>query len=196
MGKLLTRYDNKTNNIIKQFKKKNIEFRTPRIADRILNSKSANNKSNSSILVKNKNPSTKSNSSFCTKKSSKFLKDNTMRKKSSSSSPEIRNSPNDIAIAKIKSNIDFASLKSKLNANVFKNSQSFIDSITKREVSNNSLESKSTKLKYTTIGVLNEDNFKSLFTRNLPNQALEEKSSENLLKESINLKKKPIIGIT
>ena len=52
MGKLLTRYDNKTNNIIKQFKKKNIEFRTPRIADRILNSKSANNKSNSSILMK------------------------------------------------------------------------------------------------------------------------------------------------
>ena len=64
MGKLLTRYDNKTNNIIKQFKKKNIEFRTPRIADRILNSKSANNKSNTTIVMKNKNPASKSNSSF------------------------------------------------------------------------------------------------------------------------------------
>lgn len=70
MGKLLTRYDNKTNNIIKQFKKKNIEFRTPRIADRILNSKSANNKSNTTIVMKNKNPASKSNSSFWTKNSS------------------------------------------------------------------------------------------------------------------------------
>ena len=83
-----------------------------------------------------------------------------------------------------------------MNANIFKNSQSFIDTITKREINNTSWESKSAKLKYTTIGVLNEDNFKSLLTRNLPSQTLEEKSSENVLKDSINSKKKPIIGIT
>lgn len=119
-----------------------------------------------------------------------------LRKKSWSSSPEIRASPNEISIAKIRSNIDFVSLKSKLNGNIFKNSQSFIDTITKREISNNSIDSKSAKLKYTTIGVLNEDNFKSLLTRNLQNQNLEEKSTENILKESMNTKKKPIIGIT
>lgn len=119
-----------------------------------------------------------------------------LRKKSCSSSPEIRASPNEISIAKIKSNIDFASLKSKLNSNIFKNSQSFIETISKREISSNSIESKSSKLKYTTIGMLNEDNFKSLLTRNLQTQDLEEKSTDNILKESMNTKKKPIIGIT
>lgn len=187
-GKAHPKVDCRPGRIVKKFKSKKLDSRTPRVADRMLNSKSANKQSNPSLPVK---PAT-GNSSFCAKPGPKASKLKQRGNKSSSSSPEIRASPHEASMSKTRSNTDFAPTKPKPAAN--KNSKSFIDSLAKRELANCSWDKGKLGLKYSTVGSLNGENFKSMLTRNPQKTVAGEKSTESILKDGA--KAKPIIGIT
>lgn len=117
MDRILNKYDFRTNHLIKQFKKPSkYDTRTPRVNDRLLNVKiSGHKKSNANISTKGKPTYGTSNSSFCLKKSkmkSRYHGD-TSRKKSSSSSPEIRTTPNNMPMSKKLSKNDFGYVNPK-----------------------------------------------------------------------------------
>lgn len=97
MDKILNKYDFRTNNIVKQFKKHKVDAKTPRVSDRVLNVKTASHKkSNVNIHSHTNKLYGISNSSFTTDQPDKQIADVCSRKKSSSSSPDIRATPNNI----------------------------------------------------------------------------------------------------
>lgn len=101
MDKILNKYDFRTNNIVKQFKQHKIESKvdakTPRVSDRVLNVKTVSHKkSNVNIHSHTNKLYGISNSSFTTDQPEKQIADICNRKKSSSSSPDIRATPNNI----------------------------------------------------------------------------------------------------
>ena len=210
MDKILSKYDFRTTNVLKQLSNKK-PYKTPRMADRVLNVKlGSHKKSNGDLRPKYKSiHNTITNSSFCSKKLNQGKKNEMKRKKSSSSSPDIRTTPNSTLMAKKLSKNDFgyvnpkrksynnnsqlkklyekkyqlpskttaASIKSSAlgsgrssvmsslakagnkyrNINT-KNSQSFIEQVTKGIKTNSS------------------DNYKSVVTRNIPKEIKEQKS--------------------
>lgn len=100
MEKILSKYDFRTTNVIKQISGKK-PHKTPRMADRVLNIKLGSQKSSEDMQVKYKSiHNTVTNTSFGSKKVSNLKKQELKRKKSSSSSPDIRTTPNSTSMAK------------------------------------------------------------------------------------------------
>lgn len=246
MDKILNKYDFRTNNIIKQFKQHKVDAKTPRVSDRVLNVKSTSHKkSNANIHSHTNKLYGISNSSFSTDPPEKQIADVCGRKKSSSSSPDIRSTPNNIWIGKKPSNQDFgyvnpkrksynnwgnvktlyekkhnipqkytkpnlntgplgsgrSSVMSNLSKtatkyrNTKQSSISFIEALAKREYTNTSIDLiHSGQYKHAPITPINEENYRSMLTRNIPRGVKEEKSAENASKEC--LKKKQALGIT
>lgn len=114
MDRLLNKYDFRTNHLIKQFKSNKYDTRTPRLNDRLLNVKiSSHKKSNVNIAAKSKPIQSASNSSFCLKNPPKCTKGDIKRKRSSSSSPDIRTTPNTVNMSKKLSKNDFGYVNPK-----------------------------------------------------------------------------------
>jgi hypothetical protein len=114
--RILTKYDFKSNNFSKNYKK-STEYKTPRVEDRINKVNMSSHKkldADPKAKYKSVHKITAKNSSFITKKFSrpKFKKIGE-RKRSSSSSPDIRTTPNNITMLKKFSENEFGYLNPK-----------------------------------------------------------------------------------
>jgi hypothetical protein len=103
VDRLLNKYNFRSNHLVKTYRKR-ADYKTSKMEDRVLNITLSNHKkSNADLIAKYKSihRNSTTNNSFISKKFSKAkLKKIEERKKSSSSSPDIRTSPNSIAMLK------------------------------------------------------------------------------------------------